>query len=121
MAGKGGRIAVLGLAFKPGVSDLRSSAPLRIAQGLVELGHTVIAHDPKARNVKEVRVASTPYAAAKNAAVIAVLNDEPIYRGLDWKRVASLAASGAQAYACSASIGQAASAQMRTFTLGGPA
>lgn len=121
MAGKGGRIAVLGLAFKPGVSDLRSSAPLRIAQGLVELGHTVIAHDPKVKGVKEIRVASTPYAAAKNAAVIAVLNDEPLYRALDWKRVASLAASGAQAYACSASIGQAASAQMQTFTLGGPA
>lgn len=121
MARKGGRIAVLGLAFKPGVSDLRSSAPLRIAQGLAKRGHAVMAHDPKARNVKEVRVASTPYAAAKNAAVIAVLNDEPLYRALDWKLVASLAASGAQAYACSASIGQAASAQMQTFTLGAPA
>ena len=121
MAGKGGRIAVLGLAFKPGVSDLRSSAPLRIAQGLVELGHTVIAHDPKVKSVKEVRVTSTPYAAAKNAAVIAVLNDEPIYRGLDWKRVAHLAASGAKAYACSASISRIAAARLETFTLGGVA
>lgn len=121
MAGKGGRVAVLGLAFKPGVSDLRSSAPIRIAQGLVELGHTVIAHDPMVKAAKGIRVTSTPYAAAKNAAVIAVLNDQPPYRALDWKRVASLAASGAQAYACSASIGQAASAQMQTFTLGGPA
>lgn len=118
MAGKGGRIAVLGLAFKPGVSDLRSSAPLRIAQGLAALGHTVIAHDPKVKGVKEVRVASSPYAAAKNAGVIAVLNDEPFYRALDWKRLASLAASGANVYACSASIGRATSAQMKTFTLG---
>ena len=121
MAGKGGRIAVLGLAFKPGVSDLRSSAPLRIAQGLVELGHTVIAHDPKVKGVKGVRVASTPYAAAKNAAVIAVLNDEPLYRALDWKRVASLAASGVQAYACSASISRLVAARLETFTLGGVA
>ena len=121
MAGKRGRIAVLGLAFKPGVNDLRSSAPLRIAEGLVELGYTVVAHDPKVKSVKGVRVAGTPYAAAKNVAVIAVLNDEPLYRALDWKRVASLAASGAKAYACSASIGQLTAAQMQTFTLGGPA
>ena len=121
MAGKGGRVAVLGLAFKPGVNDLRSSAPLRIAEGLVELGYTVVAHDPKVKSAKGVRVAGTPYAAAKNVAVIAVLNDEPLYRALDWKRVASLAASGAKAYACSAPIGQRAAAEMQTFTLGGPA
>jgi UDPglucose 6-dehydrogenase len=121
MAGKRGRIAVLGLAFKPGVNDLRSSAPLRIAEGLVELGYTLVAHDPKVKSVKGVRVAGTPYAAAKNVAVIAVLNDEPLYRALDWKRVASLAASGAKAYACSAPIGQRAAAKMQTFTLGGPA
>ena len=121
MAGKRGRIAVLGLAFKPGVNDLRSSAPLRIAEGLVELGYTVVTHDPKVKSAKGVRVAGTPYAAAKNVAVIAVLNDEPLYRALDWKRVASLAASGAKAYACSAPIGQLAAAQMQTFTLGGPA
>lgn len=121
MAGKGGRIAVLGLAFKPGVSDLRSSAPMRIAQRLTKLGHAVIAHDPKVKRAKEVRVASTPYAAAKNAAVIAVLNDEPAYRTLDWKRVAQLAAPGVNVYACSASIGRVASVQMRTLTLGGAA
>ncbi len=121
MAGKGGRIAVLGLAFKPGVSDLRSSAPMRIAQRLTKLGHAVIAHDPKVKRAKEVRVASTPYAAAKNAAVIAVLNDEPAYRTLDWKRIAQLAAPGVNVYACSASIGRVASVQMRTLTLGGAA
>lgn len=121
LAGKGGRIAVLGLASKPGVSDLRSSAPLRIARGLAALGHTVIAHDPKVKSVREVRVASTPYEAAKNAAVIAVLNDEPISRALDWKRLASLAASGANAYACSASISRLAAARLETFTLGGVA
>ena len=121
MAGKGGRVAILGLAFKPGVADIRNSAPLRIAEGLVALGHPVLAHDPKLKSAKGVRVAGTPYAAAKNVAVIAVLNDEPLYRALDWKRVASLAASGAKAYACSAPIGQLAAAQMQTFTLGGPA
>lgn len=119
MAGKGGRVAVLGLAFKPGVGDLRSSAPLRIAQRLVALGHAVVAHDPKVKTAKGIRIASTPYAAAKNAVIIAALNDEPIYRILDWRRVTRLAAPRAKAYACAASIGRFAAARLETFTLGG--
>ncbi len=121
MAGKGGRVAVLGLAFKPGVGDLRSSAPLRIAQRLVALGHAVVAHDPKVKTVKGIRIASTPYAAAKNAVIIAVLNDEPLYRVLDWRRVTRLAAPRAKAYACAASIGRFTAARLETFTLGGVA
>lgn len=121
MAGKGGRIAVLGLAFKPGVGDLRSSAQLRIAQRLVALGHAVVAHDPKVKTAEGIRVASTPYAAAKNAVIIAVLNDEPLYRVLDWRRVTRLAAPRAKAYACAASIGRFAAARLETFTLGGVA
>lgn len=121
MAGKGGRIAILGLAFKPSVADVRNSAPLRIAEGLVALGHPVVAHDPKVRAVKGVRMAGSPSVAAAGAAVLAVLNDDPTYRVLDWKRLTRNAAPGVKAYACSAVIGRAASTQMETFTLGGTA
>ena len=120
MAGKGGRVAVLGLAFKPGVADVRNSAPLRIAEGLVELGHPVVAHDPKVKAVKLVRIASTHSAAVRKAAVVVVLNDEPVYRALDWRRIARIAAPGAKVYACSAEIGRAAATQMETTMLGGP-
>jgi UDPglucose 6-dehydrogenase len=119
MAGKGGRVAVLGLAFKPRVADVRNSAPLRIAVGLAELGHPVIAHDPKVKIVKGLRMASTPSVAVRGASVVAVLNDELVYRALDWKRVAGLAAPGAKAYACSSVIGRAAATQMETIILGG--
>jgi UDPglucose 6-dehydrogenase len=121
LAGKGGRVAVLGLAFKPDVADVRNSAPLRIAECLAELGHPVVTHDPKVKAVKGVRMASTPSAAVRGAAVVAVLNDEPVYRALDWRRIARIAAPGAKVFACSVEIGRAAATQMETFTLGAKA
>ena len=121
MAGKGGRVAVLGLAFKSGVADVRNSAPLRIAEGLAALGHPVVAHDPKVKAVKGVRMVSTPSAAVRGAVVVALLNDEPVYRALDWRRIAIIAAPGAKVYASSPGIGLTASTQMGTFILGGAA
>lgn len=118
LAGQRGRIAVLGLAFKPGVADTRNAAALRIAAGLSELGHPVLAHDPKVKEVKGMRLASTPTDAVRGAVVVAVLNDEPVYRALDWRRIAGLAARGAKVYACSPEIGRAASNQLETTLLG---
>lgn len=118
LAGRRGRIAVLGLGFKPGVADTRNSAALRIAAGLSELGHPVSAHDPKLKEVIGMRLASTPTDAVRGASVIAVLNDEPVYRALDWKRMADLAARGAKVYACSPEIVREASNQMGTSILG---
>jgi UDPglucose 6-dehydrogenase len=121
MAGKGGRVAILGLAFKSGVVDVRNSAPLRIAEGLAALGHSVVAHDPKVKAVKGVRMVSTASAAVRGAVVVALLNDEPVYRALDWGRIARIAAPGAKVYASSPGIGLTASTQMGTFILGGAA
>ena len=121
MAGKGGRVAVLGLAFTPGVADVRNSAPLRIAEGLAALGHPVVAHDPKVKAVKGVRMVSTPSAAVRGAVVVTLLNDEPVYRALDWRRIARIAAPGAKVYASSPGIGLTESTQMGTFILGGAA
>jgi UDP-N-acetyl-D-mannosaminuronate dehydrogenase len=103
------------------VADIRNSAPLRIAEGLAELGHPVVAHDPKVKVAKGVRMASTPSVAVRDAAVVAVLNDEPVYRALDWRRIARTAAPGAKVYASSPGIGHAASTQMGTSILGGAA
>jgi hypothetical protein len=101
------------------VADVRNSAPLRIAEGLAELGHPVVAHDPKVKAVKGLRMASTPSVAVRDAAVVVVLNDEPVYRALDWRRITRTAAPGAKAYACSSVIGRAAATQMETTLLGG--
>jgi UDP-N-acetyl-D-galactosamine dehydrogenase len=43
----GARVGVLGLAFKPGVSDLRNSGAVKIIQKLSDYGVTCLAHDPR--------------------------------------------------------------------------
>ena len=40
------RVAVLGLAFKPGTDDLRESPILEVMAGLLEDGVEIVAHDP---------------------------------------------------------------------------
>jgi len=42
----GKRVAVLGLAFKPGTDDIRNSRAIPIIEGLQERGAAVIAYDP---------------------------------------------------------------------------
>jgi len=50
----GARIAVLGLAFKPGTDDMRNSRAIPVIRGLRERGATVTAYDPVAtENAKE--------------------------------------------------------------------
>ena len=45
---KGRKIAVLGLAFKPGTDDVREAPSIEIVKGLVDRGASVRAYDPKA-------------------------------------------------------------------------
>jgi UDPglucose 6-dehydrogenase len=45
---KGKRIAVWGIAFKPGTDDIREAPSITIMQHLLDSGCTVVAHDPVA-------------------------------------------------------------------------
>ena len=50
----GERVAVLGLAFKPGTDDVRNSRAIPVIEGLQERGAEVVAHDPNAvENMRE--------------------------------------------------------------------
>jgi UDPglucose 6-dehydrogenase len=89
------RIALLGLSFKPGTDDLRQAPSLSIATRLIELGATVVAHDPvsmeEARKLlPEVEFADDPYAAMAGADAIALVTEWPQYVAIDWQRAASL-------------------------------
>ena len=88
----GRRVAVLGLAFKPGANDVRTSLSLRIIRQLQDLGAEVVAHDPQA--MEEARVsmpqlayADSPYEAAAGADVALLLTDWPEYRAIDFERL----------------------------------
>ncbi len=50
---KGIRVAVLGLAFKPGTDDMRESPAIPIVQGLVSAGADITAYDPVAQEEAE--------------------------------------------------------------------
>ena len=50
----GERVAVLGLAFKPGTDDVRNSRAIPVIEGLQERGAEVVAYDPNAvENMRE--------------------------------------------------------------------
>ena len=68
---KGRRIALLGLAFKPGTDDLRDAPALDIARRLLAAGAVISAFDPVVTALPEefadVRLAPDAYAAADRA------------------------------------------------------
>jgi UDPglucose 6-dehydrogenase len=88
------RIAVLGLAFKAGTNDVRTSLSVRIIDRLLNLGATVVAHDPVAMNearslLPGVTFAESAYDAAQGADLIMLLTDWPEYTQLDGARMAA--------------------------------
>jgi UDPglucose 6-dehydrogenase len=84
----GARVAVLGLAFKPGTDDIRDSPAMAVAAALDDLGATVTAFDPAAMDraraqCPRLRYARSPVAAARDADVVLVLTEWPQFAALD--------------------------------------
>jgi UDPglucose 6-dehydrogenase len=95
---EGKRIALLGLAFKPGTDDMRHAPSIDIATRLQELGAHVTAHDPVAMEnassmLPGVEMVDDPYNAVVDADAVAVLTEWPEYLNMDWKRVKELMAA----------------------------
>ncbi|MFB6080603.1 MAG: UDP-glucose 6-dehydrogenase AglM [Haloferacaceae archaeon] len=88
----GERVAVLGLAFKPGTDDVRNSRALDVIAGLRERGAAVVAYDPVAAdNAREaipagesgVAYAASAAAALDGAVAACVCTDWPEFADLD--------------------------------------
>ena len=58
----GKRVAVLGLAFKPGTDDIRNSRAIPVIDGLQERGATIVAYDPVATGAMCERFPDLTYA-----------------------------------------------------------
>jgi UDPglucose 6-dehydrogenase len=89
---EGKRIAILGLAFKSGTNDVRTSLALRIIHLLANFGATVVAHDPvaieEAREIApEIEYGKDPYETTAGADLVMVLTDWSEYHDLDWDRI----------------------------------
>ena len=89
LAVKGARVAVLGVSYKPGVSDLRESPALKIIALLRELGAQVSYHDPHVPLLSELALRSMPLDEAVSDSDLVVI--VTAHAGVDHERVAKRA------------------------------
>jgi UDPglucose 6-dehydrogenase len=84
---RGKRIALLGLAFKPGTDDMREAPSLVLAGRLLSEGAEVTAWDPIAdgsAHLHGVTIASSALDALEGADGVVVVTEWPEIRDLDW-------------------------------------
>jgi UDPglucose 6-dehydrogenase len=89
---EGKRVALLGLAFKPGTDDVRYAPSLGLADRLLEAGAVVVGYDPQAGpNAKAelpgLEVVDDPYVALSRADAAVVCTEWDEIVGLDLGRV----------------------------------
>ena len=96
LADANAKIAVLGLAFKDGTDDCRTSPAIQIISKMLEKRANITAYDPKA-NISALKIlgnkiayAENAYDAVKDADVIAILTEWKQFKELDWQKIATL-------------------------------
>jgi UDPglucose 6-dehydrogenase len=85
VAGK--RIAVLGLAFKPGTDDIRNTRAVPVIEGLKERGGEIVAYDPVATENMRERYPDIEYADSAAAAIAGASGAVVV---TDWDEFAAL-------------------------------
>ena len=90
------RLGVLGLTFKAGTDDLRDSPALAVAALLRQAGAELVGYDPALRSVDSradldgITLVDDPYVAAEGVAALVVLTEWPVFRTLDWAKLADV-------------------------------
>lgn len=79
----GGTVAVLGLAFKGNVDDMRESPSTHVITALQNLGLDVISYDPHITSNKHATQTQSLDEAVANADIIVVLTDHNEFKTLD--------------------------------------
>ena len=95
---KGKKIAVWGLAFKPGTDDVRESPAKTIVQVLLGQGAVVVGHDPEAMPNFRLEVGERPglsfaksaYDALEGADALVLVTEWSEYRRPNWEKAQSL-------------------------------
>lgn len=91
----GRRIALWGLAYKPGTESLSESPSEAVIQALLAEGAEVVAYDPQAMPAARVRYgglprlrfAADPFGAVVGADALAIVTDWPEFHRIDWRNV----------------------------------
>jgi UDPglucose 6-dehydrogenase len=114
-AGRGGKIAVMGLGFKGGVSDVRNSPSMRIIEGLLAAHHPVVAYDPLVKRLRGIDVKTRIQEAIVGAKVIAILTNDISFKEMEWLQMAS---AGAAIYDAHGIVQPEAMSSLRLISLG---
>ena len=88
---RGRKVALLGVAFKPGTDDTRDAPAITIAKSLGEKGVLVSASDPMVLHlpgVDDLVIHADPYVAILNADATVLLTEWPDFVELDFDKVA---------------------------------
>jgi UDPglucose 6-dehydrogenase len=89
-------IAVWGLAFKAQTDDMRESPSIKLIEGLLEVGATVRAHDPQARDTARaifgdrIGYFANAYDSLEGADALAIVTEWLSFRNPDFRRMSSL-------------------------------
>jgi UDPglucose 6-dehydrogenase len=94
----GKKIALWGLAFKPGTDDVREAPAITIVEELVKHGALVSAHDPEGTpnfkkeigELKGVTYVDTAYNALKGADALVLVTEWPEYKRPNWQKAKEL-------------------------------
>lgn len=89
---RGLKIAVFGLSFKAGTSDVRNSLAIKVIEDLEQEGAMVSAHDPMARweahsVAPNLECFDDPYQAANDAHGLLILTEWPEFKTLDYNKI----------------------------------
>jgi UDP-N-acetyl-D-glucosamine dehydrogenase len=84
---KGAKIAVLGVAYKPGVGDIRESPALKIIDRLQALGAAIAYHDPYVPELKKFGLHNTDLEQALAGADVALI--VTAHPGIDHNHIAA--------------------------------
>lgn len=90
---KGKKVAVWGLAFKPGTDDMREAPSLVLIESLLKAGCEVTVYDPVAMNECKRRIgdvvnyAKDVYECSKNACAIFHVTEWKEFRMPDWEKI----------------------------------
>ncbi|HHT9132851.1 MAG TPA: UDP-glucose dehydrogenase family protein [Candidatus Tripitaka californicus] len=92
---KGKKIAIWGLAFKPGTDDMREAPSLAVIKELQKAGARIQAFDPVAEAraktlLKHVNFCNDPYRTLRGCDALIILTEWNEFRGLDKKRMKAL-------------------------------
>lgn len=118
------RVALLGLAYKPGTHIVEESQSLHLAQRLLKTGYTLKLHDPQALEEARARLGDGPdycpdvYSCLADADAVMLLTNWPVYHCLDWEAISFLARENAVLIDCWGGLKGRIGSKFRYFRLG---